>query len=241
MREGGPMLRQVYKLLFDREIYSPIDQYTADLKTDLQGWGGHREYFKKHILDVRPELIIEVGTWKGRSAVTMADICRDDSELSNKTEIVCVDTWLGAPEFWNNHDDEKRYKSLRLANGYPQVYYQFLRNVIDSKHEHRITPFPQTSENAYTFLKGHGVKADLIYIDGAHEFNAVYRDIERYWELLRPGGIMIGDDYCDYWSGVRDAVNCFFMVPFTTVEHERWENPGQSPSDYWMARKYSDV
>ena len=46
----------------------------------------------KVIADVKPKLIVEVGTWKGASAIYMAKICR---KLELNTEIVCIDTWLG--------------------------------------------------------------------------------------------------------------------------------------------------
>src|SRR4051812_27015324 len=39
---------------------------------DLHGWGGQSAVFRKLIFELRPRLIIEVGTWKGASAVEMA-------------------------------------------------------------------------------------------------------------------------------------------------------------------------
>lgn len=231
-------MSRIYDILYDHDIYKdfPLVAYSFD----AQGWGGHYEYFKKKIDEVKPELIIEVGTWKGKSAITMADICGADPELRGKTEITCVDTWLGATEFWEDHKDEKRYKSLELCNGYPQVYYQFLANVIITGNQGRITPFPQTSTNAARLLRKKDVQADLIYIDGSHEYEDVLADLEAYWPLLRAGGIMFGDDYCEYWKGVMAAVGDMFYSPLhdLPIEHERWSNEeGQAPSDYWCVRK----
>ena len=39
--------------------------------------------------------IIEIGTWKGLSANKMAKLCKSRNK---KARIVCVDTFLGAPE-----------------------------------------------------------------------------------------------------------------------------------------------
>jgi len=36
---------------------------------------------------------------------------------------------------------------------------------------------------------------DLIFIDGNHEFDFVLRDLQIYWKLLRPGGLLLGDDF----------------------------------------------
>ena len=52
-------------------------------------------------------------------------------------------------------------------------------------------------------------KADLIYIDADHTFNSVHHDITEFWDLLRPGGVIFGDDYNDTWPGVKEAVNLF--------------------------------
>ena len=46
--------------------------------------------------------------------------------------------------------------------------------------------------------------------DAAQEYGAVKQDIETYYELLKPGGFMIGDDYSPAgWPGVVRAVNEF--------------------------------
>ena len=52
-----------------------------------------------------------------------------------------------------------------------------------------------------------GVLADAIYIDASHEYLDCKTDMEAYWELLRDGGIMFGDDYD--WPGVKRAVDEF--------------------------------
>lgn len=227
------MTRKIYPLLFgDQDIYEELE--CDHIKVDLQGWGGHDEYFQARIDETEPRLIIEVGTWKGRSAISMADIVADD-DLD--CEIVCVDTWLGATEFWTNHDDPKRYRSLDLLAGYPQVYYQFLTNVKKLGRDDIITPFPQSSINAARFLRKHGVQADLIYIDASHEYEDVRMDLEYYYDCLRSGGVIFGDDYCEYWRGVIQAVDEFAGHRGLKVEHERWPNEGQAPSDYWRIRK----
>lgn len=43
-------------------------------------------------------------------------------------------------------------------------------------------------------LRDWDVRADAIYVDAAHDTEAAYRDMVTYWPLLRPGGVMFGDD-----------------------------------------------
>lgn len=188
----------------------PINEITKELYKDLEllppdldGWNGRRPIFEKLIKEVQPTRIIEVGTWKGQSTITMG---RAIKNLNLNCEIRCVDTWLGALEFWWAED---KSRDLRLKNGYPQVYYQFLSNVVHNHMENIILPFPTTSDIAHRFFKRNDITAQLIYIDASHEQGDVYRDISNYYELLLPGGIIFGDDYNKSWPGVQLDVKKF--------------------------------
>ena len=50
---------------------------------------------------------------------------------------------------------------------------------------------------------------DMIHIDASHEYESVMEDILLWWQLLRSGGVMLGDDYQRAWPGVIKAVNEF--------------------------------
>lgn len=185
--------------LINKDIYKDLEL----LPLDLDGWNGNKSIFGKHINEIRPTRIIEVGSWKGQSSINMGKILRS---LDLKCEIRCVDTWLGALEFWSAGDGSR---NLRLKNGYPQIYYQFLSNVVHNKMEDIILPFPTTSDIAHRHFKKNGIVSELIYIDASHEEGDVYRDIKNYYELLTPGGIIFGDDYTKAWPGVQLDVKKF--------------------------------
>ena len=176
----------------------------SDYPEDLQGWGSQSPAFETLLARVKPSRIIEVGTWKGGSAIHMATVAR---KLGIAPEIICVDTWLGAVEFWTDHKDPDRYLALKCRNGFPMVYYQFVANVIHRQCQDLITPFPQTSTIGALWFRRYGVKAGLIYIDGSHEEEDVYADLVSYWDLVQPGGILVGDDWG--WDGVRLAATRF--------------------------------
>jgi methyltransferase family protein len=171
---------------------------------DMQGWGSTDPAFRRVIELLRPEVIIEVGSWKGASAIHMAGIVK---ALGLASSIVCVDTWLGSPEHFLGVQPEWR-QSLRLRNGYPQLYFTFLTNVIEHGASDTIIPLPATSENAAAILRHKQVRPDLVYIDGAHEYGAVRRDLQLYWQLLSDRGVLLGDDYM-HWPSVTQAANDF--------------------------------
>jgi hypothetical protein len=192
----------------------PHTDALKNTKGDLQGWMDHEfaavfERMLKKTFDTnqRQLTIIEVGTWKGLSAITMANIAKS---LNIPVRILCIDTWLGAPEFWTwGLHDPTRGKSLKTLNGYPSIYYTFLRNVIDHGHQEVICPFPVSSNEAIEVLKFYKIMGDIIYVDAAHEYKSVSNDMERCWEILQDDGYMIGDDYHENWRGVIQAVEEF--------------------------------
>lgn len=190
------------RLFGGHDIYKNFD--FSESAVDMQGWASDHPILPWAVEAIRPKLIIEVGTWKGRSAINMA---KKAMALGLSCEILCIDTWLGSPEHW--YQDQWR-DSLKLRNGRPDLYNTFLNNVISNGCQKYITPFPITSEAAYFVLEKLGTSSDLIYIDAGHEYESVARDIRMYWSLLSESGLMILDDYIGY-PGVTKAVNEFAL------------------------------
>lgn len=202
------------------------------LPLDLQGWNGNNGIFADLINEVNPKTIIEVGTWKGQSAITMAEHCK---LINLETKIYCIDTWLGALEFFDgslgllSSEEYRKERDLRYVNGYPSIYYQFLSNVVHTKNEERIVPIPNTSIIGSRYLKNHEICANLIYIDGSHQYEDVLADLKAYFPLLSSGGIIFGDDFVSEWFGVIRAVKEF--ANSNLLEIEIREN------NFWIIRK----
>lgn len=191
-------------------MLSPLDMLRPDLTgfapdaypDDRHGWGSDAPVFARLIAETRPRLLIEVGSWKGASAIHLADCA---VALGLNTRVLCVDTWLGALEMWTDPADPTRYGSLKRRWGYPTVYEQFLANIVRAGHAQRIIPFPQTSLIAARWLTHQQIRADLIYIDASHDAQDVAADVAAYLPLLAPGGVLFGDDW-DCWASVRAGV-----------------------------------
>ncbi len=91
----------------------------------------------------------------------------------------------------------------------PTLYEQGLFNVKASGFDDCIIPVWQLSRWGADCLRAWGVVADLIYIDGPHDEEPVLSDMNLYWDVLRPGGVMFGDDYSPSYCGVPQAVGRF--------------------------------
>lgn len=66
--------------------------------------------------------------------------------------------------------------------------------------------------NASHVVGHNGIQADVIHIDGGHDYIAVMNDLTAWWRILRPGGILIVDDYVEegkFWPEVFKATNDF--------------------------------
>lgn len=165
----------------------------------LTGWNGNHYIFGELIEKTRPTTIIEVGTWHGQSAVTMA---KKVKELGLNTKIYCVDTWLGALEFMGRYNDAER--DLQVKDGYPQVYYTFLENIRKEGVDDIIIPVPQTSLIAARLFKQQGITAELIYLDASHDAEDVELDVKNYLQICT--NTLFGDDYLNRDFTVKEGV-----------------------------------
>jgi hypothetical protein len=146
----------------------------------MQGWGSSDPLFEEIIRAIKPKIIVEVGSWKGASAINMAKIVKS---LGLDCKIICVDTWLGSPEHFLGQQPSWR-ASLRLSHGYPQLYFTFLANVVRQGVDDVIIPIAATSESGAVILASKGVRPDMVYIDAAHEYEPALRDLRstgRFW------------------------------------------------------------
>lgn len=186
--------------LLGSEIYENLPPRT----TDLFGWNASESVFAELIAELQPKTIIEVGTWKGASALNMAELTRDLN-----TRIYSIDTWIGGDgHIFSDFADAQPVQ--RDSHGWPGVYYQFLHNVKALGFADRITPVPFSSIHGFWLLEAHGITADLIYIDAGHHYLDVILDLNAWHTRLAPGGIIFGDDYD--MTGVRTAVEHFHQA-----------------------------
>ena len=188
-------------------------------RSDLQGWASTSEAFEKCINDIKPKLIVEVGTWKGASAVHMARTCLN---YYNDFEIVCIDTFLGSVEHWTGISPYLPKSSLQFGRAI--LYEQFLSNAKITNLDRYLTPFPIDSINGGLTLMKLGVQADLVYIDAGHEYQSVAFDLQLYKNLVRPGGYLLGDDW--FHPPIKEAVRDT-LGEVQTLSHDKflWVRP----------------
>lgn len=119
----------------------------------------------------------------------------------------------------------------------------FLEEALTSlrPHEGKISLMRMLSSEAAKLIKPESL--DFVYIDARHDYCGVMEDLDAYWPLISPGGILAGHDYetnknklkssrgNDDWSlcangtriesAVKGAVNDFFVPRGLTVSLTR--------------------
>ena len=200
----------IRQTLIDR-LYDGADPFASYEKSKTagealpEGWGSEHPYFKQYIDLLKPKLIVEVGTWLGGSAVNMGRLLRT-AGLKDSC-IICIDTWLGSAEHYKYGEGRKM---LKLKNGRANIYDEFMRNVVSHGLEDMIVPFSITSSGAHEVFVEFSIAPDLIYLDGDHSARGFRADLDLYWEILRPGGVLIGDDFD--WEAVQENVINFAYI-----------------------------
>ena len=48
---------------------------------------------------------------------------------------------------------------------------------------------------------------DVLYLDSAHEMRETFHELSAYWPLIKPGGILLGDDF--NWMAVSHDAQLF--------------------------------
>lgn len=166
---------------------------------------------------VQPQVLVEFGSWEGRSALAFLQRAK---ERNLRTEVICVDTWLGSPEHWRDDfpDSEWSFSHLKLVNGEPRVLDTFREAMRQHHADEQVSIVRATTSLATIYLSRIGKKADLVYVDADHGFQAVWSDLRLAKRILREGGVIAGDDFV--WSSVRLGVIRFAASGWKILQSE---------------------
>ena len=141
------------------------------------------------ILDVIPKesVVAEIGVWKGQFS----------KEILSRTkprQIYMIDPWKFYPKY------ENRWYGGNIARN--QEDMDKIYNLTKKKYRNysNVKILRDTSNNALIKLKA--ISLDFVYIDGNHSYSYVKNDLFNYFNKIKPGGIMAGDDL--FW-GIREG------------------------------------
>lgn len=190
----------------DLDVYENFD-YTQYDNTLSPGSMPANDLLQAIVREENPSLIIEVGSFLGYSASGMT---AEMIKINPDSVTICVDSWMGGADHWEEATFNTTSR-IKRKNGYPTFYYNFLANMCYSDLQNNILPFAYPSITAAVILQRvfekNQLEADMIYIDGSHEYWDVILDLTNYYPLAKQGGLIFGDDWT--CPDVRNAVTDF--------------------------------
>jgi len=162
-----------------------------------------RKFLRKQIkLIPRKGIVVEIGSWKGGSAV---DFSKASKKYGKEIRLYCIDTW----DYRKRHNSPKLCKIALKEN----IYKTFKKNMEDYPHTVLI------GKNKLFLKQFDDGSVDVIFLDANHSFDAVKEDICNWLPKLKVGGVFCGHDYGRKEYGVTEAVHEFW---------DKVENPARS-------------
>jgi predicted O-methyltransferase YrrM len=144
---------------------------------------GQEEYLFNKVQSLPNDaIVVEIGSFQGRSTVAMASAC-----IGTNRHIYSIDTWDG-----NDSDFSER-----------QFFEIWQENVEKNNLTQYVTPLRGYSHDvlsSWTELT-EGKAIDFIFIDGSHQYEDVLKDFEMSFPLVKDGGWIAFHDVINTWPG----------------------------------------
>jgi predicted O-linked N-acetylglucosamine transferase (SPINDLY family)/glycosyltransferase involved in cell wall biosynthesis/predicted O-methyltransferase YrrM len=172
--------------MFKKVTVQPVSYTTIQSAVEaIEGFmvPGQEEYLFNKVKSLPNDaVIVEIGSYKGRSTVAMSYAC-----IGTNRKIYCLDTWDGNDTDFSDRNFFDIWQENIEKNGLSQ-YVVPLRG-----YSHQI--LSQWEELT-------GDKAiDFIFIDGSHQFLDVLKDYEQSLPLVKDGGWIAFHDVVPTWPG----------------------------------------
>jgi len=178
----------------------------AFIQPEVPGWASleKAQALAAIILALRPQTVIEIGVFGGKSLIPMAMALKE----TGTGTIYGIDPWSApaAVEGQVTTEDKAWWATL----DYEGLYQGFLKRVDDAGVRQYVSVQRMTSRQ---FAEKPMQNIQVLHVDGNHGPDAI-SDVNTYAPMIEPGGICIMDDCA--WAGgyVRNAVEDLENIGF---------------------------
>ena len=143
----------------------------------IPGWLTENEgkFLYKYAKGVSPpNIVVEIGSWKGRSTICLGKGVKD----GNKASVYAIDPHIGSK-------DHQAYNQSR------STFQEFKQNIKNAGINEYIEPIVKKSKDARGDVDG---TIGLLFIDGDHDYEAVKLDNKLWFPLVADGGVVAFHD-----------------------------------------------
>ena len=159
--------------------------YKPDFKCDqinyemlcYSPWAGHRNFAYDYIANIKPALVVELGTHYGSSFFAFLQAVEDG--FSPDTQLYGVDAWSPVP---GNDWTTKEYEI--------DIYKIFLNTL--AAYDVKAYPIKKSFDQALIDFESKSI--DLLHIDGTHTYEAVRHDYESWLPKLKDNAVVFFHD-----------------------------------------------
>ena len=157
------------------------------LRHDSSPWIGHSPFGRMLVAELKPGILVELGTHWGNSYFTF---CQAVCEFSLSTKCFSVDSWEGDPQ----------------AGFYNDEIYDYVSKINRNNFSSFSTLMRMTFNEAVDDFEDESI--DLLHIDGFHSHKAVSEDFYTWLPKVKKGGFILLHDTNEYQEGF--GVNRFW-------------------------------
>jgi len=173
-----------------REYPTQVKQQAFMLMSQLDGWCSYEKaaVLIDAILKTKPETIVEIGVYGGKSLVPMAYAL----EMNGKGLIYGIDPWDTTESLKGIKNESSEYFWGSYVD-HQVVMQNLINKILQFKLQKRITLIRNSSLEAPPIED-----IDILHIDGNHSDEASYIDVTKWVPLVKKGGLIILDDMTWY-------------------------------------------
>lgn len=147
-------------------------EFTHDCKDHV--WYGHIFFAYDLVRNIKPQIIVELGTYFGTS---FSSFCKAVKDENLTTDLYAVDNWEGDEHAGFYGDEVLQHVKFLMQKYYPEQNTHLLRTTFDEA---------STQFNDKTI--------DILHIDGLHSYEAVKHDFETWSSKVADDGVIILHD-----------------------------------------------
>jgi predicted O-methyltransferase YrrM len=177
-----------------------VEAIRPELDDLPHGWFNHGQLVLALLEQHRPRVVVELGSWMGASAIAMARSVRRWGGT-----VTCVDTWAGELDDSGGSEGGKS----------PLMLLSCARSIVFAGVSASVRLIPALTREAAACWSE---PIDFLYVDADHSHAGTLADLEAWGPHVKPGGLIVGDDYEHrLYPGVKTAWQAFAKDTGLTV------------------------